>query len=74
MNGDTPYIYEIDITNGDYSTSNGITVGNSRADAESAYGTGEEIGNYVIYYDGDKELDIEYDGDTVKSIIFYMAV
>ncbi len=74
MNGDTPYIYEISITNGNYSTSNGITVGSSRADVESAYGTGEESGSYVIYYDGDKELDIEYDGDTVKSIVFYMAV
>lgn len=74
MNGDTPYIYEITITNDNYSTSNGVTVGSSRADAESVYGTGEESGNYVIYYDGDKELDIEYDGDTVKSIVFYMAV
>lgn len=74
MNGDTPYIYEITITNGNYSTSNGITVGSYRADAESVYGTGEESGNYVIYYDGDKELDIEYDGDTIKSIVFYMSV
>lgn len=74
MNGDTPYVYEIVITNGNYSTSGGITVGSSRADVESAYGVGEESGNYVIYYDSNKELDIEYDGDTVKSIIFYMAV
>lgn len=74
MNGDTPYVYEISITNGNYSTSGGITVGSSRSDVESAYGAGEESGNYVIYYDGNRELDIEYDGDSVKSIIFYMAV
>ena len=72
MNGDTPYIYEIDITNSNYSTSGGITVGSMRADVESVYGTGEESGNYVIYYSDNKELDIEYDGDNVKSIIFYM--
>lgn len=74
MNGDTPYVYEIIITNSNYSTSDGITVGSSRSDVESSYGTGEESGNYVLYYDGNKELDIEYDGDTVKSIIFYMSV
>lgn len=74
MDGDTPYIYQIMITNGNYSTIAGITVGSSRSDVENAYGTGEESGNYVIYYDGDKELDIEYNGDTVISIVFYTAV
>lgn len=68
------YIYQIEIKNSNYSTSSGITVGSSRADAESAYGAGEESGNYVIYYNGDSELDIEYNGDTVTSIIFYIPV
>lgn len=74
MNGDTPYIYEINITNGNYSTSSGITVGSSRASVEAAYGAGSASGDYVIYYDGNKELDIQYNGDTVASIVFYMAV
>lgn len=68
------YIYSIEITSGSYSTSAGITVGNSRADVEAVYGAGEESGNYVIYYDGSKELDIEYNGDTVSSVIFYTMV
>lgn len=68
------YIYQIEIKNSNYSTSSGITVGSSRADVESAYGAGEESGNYVIYYNGDSELDIEYNGDTVTSIIFYIPV
>lgn len=74
MDGDTPYIYQIMIKNSSYSTTAGITVGSSRSDVENAYGAGEESGNYVIYYDGDKELDIEYNGDTVTSIVFYTAV
>lgn len=68
------YIYQIEIKSSNYSTSAGITVGSSKADAESAYGAGEESGGYVIYYNGSSELDIEYDGDTVKSIIFYIPV
>ncbi len=68
------YIYQIEIKNSNYSTSTGITIGSSKADAESAYGAGEESGGYVIYHNGDSELDIEYDGDTVKSIIFYIPV
>lgn len=68
------YIYQIEIKNSNYSTSAGITVGSSKTDAESAYGAGEESGGYVIYYNGNSELDIEYDGDTVKSIIFYVPV
>lgn len=69
----TEYIYEIDIT-ANYSTSAGITVGSSRSDVEAAYGTGEEAGNYAIYYDGNKELDIAYDGDIVTSVVLYMSV
>ncbi|MDE5854220.1 MAG: hypothetical protein K2H19_04065 [Ruminococcus sp.] len=68
------YIYQIEIKNSNYSTSAGITVGSSRSDAESVYGAGEESGNYVIYYNGSSELDIEYNGDTVTSIIFYIPV
>ncbi len=74
INGDTPYIYQIMITNSSYSTTAGITVGSSRTDVENAYGTGEEMGGYVVYAGEGKELDVQYNGDTVSSIIFYMAV
>lgn len=70
---DTPYIYQIMITNSNYPTSENITVGSSRSDVENVYGMGEGS-DFVIYADGGKELDIQYDGDTVISIIFYMAV
>lgn len=72
---DTPYIYQVDITNADYSTSSGVTVGSMRSDVEAAYGAGEEAGSYVIYYgDNGKELDVQYNGDTVASIYLYMPV
>lgn len=71
---DVPYIYQIMITNSNYSTTAGITVGSSRTDVETAYGTGEESGGYVIYAGDGKELDVQYNGDTVSSVIFYMPV
>lgn len=73
IHDDAPYIYQIMITNSNYSTSENITVGSSRSDVESAYGMGEGS-DFVIYADGGKELDIQYDGDTVSSIYIYMAV
>ncbi|MCM1507815.1 MAG: hypothetical protein NC177_11880 [Ruminococcus flavefaciens] len=74
IDGDKEYIFQITITNDKYQTSNGITTGNTRADVESAYGTGEESGSYTIYYSGDKEMDIQYSDDTVVSILFYTQV
>lgn len=68
------YIYDITITGSGYSTSAGISVGSSRSDVENVYGAGQESGSYVIYQDGNNELDFEYSGDTVKSITFYMPV
>lgn len=68
------YIYDITITGSGYSTSAGISVGSSRSDVENAYGAGQEIGGYVIYENGNYELDFVYSGDTVQSITFYMAV
>lgn len=68
------YIYDITITGGSYATAEGITVGSSRSAVESVYGAGEPAGNYVCYYSGDKELDIEYNGDTVVSIEYYTPV
>lgn len=68
------YIYDITITGSGYSTSAGISVGSSRSDVENAYGAGQELGGYVVYENGNSELDFVYSGDTVQSITFYMAV
>lgn len=68
------YIYDITITGSGYSTSAGISVGSSRSDVENAYGAGQELGGYVVYENGNSELDFVFSGDTVQSITFYMAV
>lgn len=72
----TEYIYEIDIISGNYSVSSGITVGSSKADVESAYGTGEESGQYLTYYDEtlEKSIDFQIADDIVQSIVLYTAV
>lgn len=72
----TEYIYEIDIISGNYSVSSDITVGSSKADVESAYGTGEESGQYLTYYDDtlEKEIDFQIADDIVQSIVLYTAV
>lgn len=72
----TEYIYEIDIISGNYSLSSGITVGSSKADVESAYGTGEESGQYLTYYDEtlEKSIDFQIADDIVQSIVLYTAV
>ena len=76
VDGDKEYIFQINITGGDYQTDKGIKVGSSRADVESAYGTGTESGNMIIYSSGNNEMDIQYNdsGDTVISIFFYTPV
>lgn len=74
IDGDIEYIFQINITGGDYQTDKGIKVGSSRAEVESAYGTGTESGNLIVYSSGDSEMDIQYEGDTVKSIFFYTPV
>lgn len=76
IDGDKEYIFQINITGGDYQTDKGIKVGSSRADVESAYGTGTESGNMIIYSSGNNEMDIQYNdsGDTVISIFFYTPV
>lgn len=76
VDGDKEYIFQINITGGDYQTDKGIKVGSSRTDVESAYGTGTESGNMIIYSSGNNEMDIQYNdsGDTVISIFFYTPV
>lgn len=64
----------VTITSSNYSTDTGITIGSSQADVEAAYGTGEASGAYTIYYNGDSELDVKYDGGAVTEILFYTAV
>ena len=74
IDGATEYIFSIEITGDKYITDHDIKVGCTRAEVESAYGTGETSGNMTVYYTGNNEMDIEYDGDTVKSIFFYAPV
>ncbi len=74
VDGDAEYIFQINITGGNYQTDKGIKVGSTRADVEAAYGTGTESGNMIIYSSGNNEMDIQYNGDTVASIFFYTPV
>lgn len=74
IDGATEYIFSIEIKNDKYVTDHNIKTGCTRAEVESAYGTGETSGNMTVYYTGNNEMDIEYDGDTVTSIFFYAPV
>lgn len=74
IDGETEYIFSIEITGSQYETDKGIKTGSSRSDVESAYGTGETMGSMTIYYSGNNEMDIDYSGDTVTSIFFYTPV
>lgn len=74
IDGGTEYICYIKIKGGDYTTSKGIKVGRSRADVEAVYGAGQEASGMVIYAEGEKEMDITYNGDTVATIEFYIPV
>lgn len=74
VDGSTEYIYMITINGGDYETDKGIKIGSSRADVESAYGTGSNSGNMTIYTSGNNEMDIQYSNDSVTSIFFYTPV
>lgn len=74
VDGGTEYIYSIKITGGSYSTTAGISIGSSRSQVESAYGSGENYGNLFVYFSCNHELSIEYNGDSVSSIEFYTPV
>lgn len=74
IDGSTEYIYMITINGGDYETDKGIKIGSSRADVESAYGTGSDSGNMTVYTSGNNEMDIQYSNDSVVSIFFYTPV
>ena len=74
IDGGVEYLYSITIKGGDHATSKGIKVGSSRADVEAAYGAGVESGTMIVYADGNKEMDITYNGDTVAAIDFYTPV
>ncbi|MDE5583922.1 MAG: hypothetical protein K2J08_09480 [Ruminococcus sp.] len=78
VDGGSEYIFSIEITENIHSTDKGITVGSSRAEVETAYGTGTESGGYTVYESTadnvTREIDIKYSGDTVVSVIFYTPV
>ena len=70
ISGGAEYIYDIDVSGGDFSTDQGIRIGSSRSDVEAAYGdtagaarsTYESNGNY---------LEVRFNGDTVYAFEFY---
>ncbi len=64
----------VTITSSNYSTDTGITIGSSQADVEAIYGAGEATGAYTIYYSGEKELDVKYDGGAAAELVFYTIV
>lgn len=67
-------VSSVTITNSNYSTDTGITIGSSQSDVEAVYGTGETSGAYVVYYNGTSELNIKYGGGAVTEILFYGQV
>lgn len=71
---DGEFIYDIVITGGGYKTSKNVGTGSRRGDVERAYGKGEINGYSVCYIDGEREMNIIYDGDKVAEIEFYMPV
>jgi len=74
VDGGIEYIFSVTINSNVCSTAEGITVGSSRAEVEAAYGVGEGGPESVLYKNGSKELWIDYSGDSVASIQFYIAV
>lgn len=72
VQGGNEYVYDITITSGKHTTSNGLTVGSPRSSFEAAYGKGEESGGYVVYNYDDCEMSVQYSGDTAVSIEFYL--
>lgn len=67
-------ICSILITSDTYNTKDGVKVGSSRSTADSAWGSGVEEGRMTYYFFGQKEIDVEFSGDTVSSINFYCPV
>lgn len=74
VDGGVEYIFSITINEDVCSAAGGITIGSSRADVVAAYGAGTGDPNSVCYQDGSKELWIDYTGDTVSGIQYYIAV
>lgn len=74
VDGGVEYIFSVMINSDICSTSQGIKVGSSRAEVEAAYGIGDGGSNSVCYTEGSKEMWIDYSGDTVSGIQFYIAV
>lgn len=74
VDGGVERIFSVTINSNICSTDQGITVGSSRAEVEAAYGTGDGGDQSVCYTDGSKEMWIDYSGDSVLSIQFYIAV
>lgn len=74
VDGGVEYIFSVTINENVCSTAEGITIGSSRADVVAAYGAGTGEPDSVLYNDGSKELWIDYSGDTVSCIQYYIAV
>lgn len=74
VDGGVERIFSVIINDSVCSTPEGITIGSSRAEVEAAYGTGDGDPDSVRYSNGNKELFIDYSGDSVIGIQFYIDV
>lgn len=74
VDGGVERIFSVTINQSVCKTDKGITIGSTRAEVEAAYGTGDGGTSSVLYNDGGKELWIDYSGDSVSGIQFYIAV
>lgn len=72
VDGGAEYVFDVKVTNGDHPV-NGLSVGMSRSEVEAVMGAGD-AGNMAVYTNGNKEIDVYYNGDTVSQIELYTAV
>lgn len=70
ISGATEYIYDIDVSGGDFSTDQGIRIGSSRSDVEAAYGDTAGAAR-ATYESNGNFLEVRFNGDTVSAFEFY---
>lgn len=65
------YVYSIELKDDTVETPEGIYIGASKADVEKAYGApSSQTDVAYIYVQGESQLNIMFDGDSVSSIVY----
>lgn len=65
------FVYSIELKDDTVETPEGIYIGASKADVENAYGTpADQTDTAYIYKQGESQLNIMFDGDTVTNIVY----